>query len=283
MHQKRRHNWKRMHVHIDYGRVCAQCPVGIFTAFDSMASIVEAFACVRTLNRSVVSSSEGDLLRPTSVLTFRCPDGSDTHGIVFRSASVRLPALQSETPLVVGQTLVFPGCPLRPLVVAGDPPHAFRYMCMTSLDGSLDAIQATAVDQAGRLIGERIDGRGRSFLDTVASRSRCIANSHSPPGLTCPPPWPPTGGAARAWPLPESGEELWTQPARTSRAGGFGRPHFKRAEDLFCYFAEYWVENETGKLTSYFPGITRKTHWPLPLVCNYLQDERSSYRSSRAA
>jgi hypothetical protein len=262
-----------MSVAINYDRGCAQRPVGVFAQFDSTASIVEAFACVRMLNASVVSRFNDDLLRPTSVLTCRSPSGRCAHGIVFRSASSRFPALQSDSPLVAGQTLVFTGCPLRLLVVAEDPPCVFRYTCMSSLNSSLDAIQAAAVDQAGRLIGESIDGRGRSFLDTVASRFRCVANSHVSPGSPRPPP-----AAARERPRPESEEEPRPQPDRKPRGGkGFEKPHFKRAEDLFCYFAKYWVENETGNLTPYSPGITHKTHWPLPLVYGYPRNGRSSY------
>ena len=269
-----------MPVSVNHARGFEQPQVGLFAQFDSTAGIVEAFACVRMLNGSVVSMFEDDLLRPTSVLTCLSPDGSGAHGIVFRSASSRLPVLQSDAPPVVGQTLVLYGCPLSLLFVAEDPPHGFRYTCMTSLNASLDAIQAMAVYQAGRLIGESIDGRGRSFLDSVASRFRCIANCCMSPRS---PPPPPAKAASRQWPLLKSEDEPLLQSEQKPQSKGFERPHFKQAEDLFCYFAKYWVENETGNLASYSPSITHKTHWPLPLVYGYPRGGSSGYSSFRAA
>ena len=261
MQTRRRPSWRPVRVPISYDRHCAQRCIGLLVNIKNAASIVDAVACVRMINGSVVSRFEADLLRPVSVLETRGPDGSTRAGIVLRTASSRFP-LKAE----VGETRAFNGSALRFLVIGEDPPNCIRHTAFGGcLSSTLDEIQAAAVGYASALLGESINGHGRSFLDTVASRFRCIANSNDPPGPPgpSPPPVPPP-------PPPPAPPPRAPSPAALKKAGGrFVRPEFKYAEDLFCYFAKYWVDNTTGDLTPYAPGITHETHWPLPLVYGY--------------
>ena len=258
-----------MHVPSSYDRHCAQRCIGLLVNIRNAASIADAVACVRMINGSVASRFEADLLRPVSVLATRGPDGSTRAGIVFRTASSRFP-LKAEA----GETRVFNGSPLRFLVIGEDPPSCIRYTAFGScLFSTLDEIQAAAVGYASALLGEPINGHGRSFLDTVASRFRCIANSNDFPGPPGPSPAPapsPPPPSPPPPPPPPPSPQSPPYPAALEKAGGrFVRPEFEHAEELFCYFAKYWVDNKTGDLTAYTPGVTRETHWPLPLVCGY--------------
>lgn len=237
--------------------------VGLLARFGSTSDVVEAFACARVFNMDIVSRFEDDLLRPTAVLSCRAADGSSYNAILFRAASARFPLVRAEKPLEVGQTHRLPGCALTFLVVGEDPSFIFRHSCATGRNMTLDDVQAMAVDYAGRLIDEKIDGRGSSFLHTVASRFRCICN----PGFAAPDSPPP--GPATEWPLPGQEAAPPAERKRHERSAGFKKPHFESAEELFCFFAQYWVDNETGDLTQYTPGITHRTHWPLPLVYDY--------------
>ena len=148
------------------------------------------------------------------------------------------------SPLATGQSHRFPGSALNWVVVADDPPHTFRYNC-ESLVPSLDAAREAAVRHAAALLGISLDGNARTFLHAVDSRARCIQNSRAPLGA-------PRRPTPRGFPVE-----------------GFERPAFDAAEELFCYFARHWVHNQTGCITLYSPGVTRKTHWPIPVECTY--------------
>lgn len=169
---------------------------GLVAHARTVSDLVECFACVAFLNDVSSPSSRNDLLRATAVYTVRhLTPASPVATIMFRTASQAFPVKANCPPnrfVAAGSSFAFH-------IVHNDPSSVPAFMrlvseCPQNEAGSLDDIQACAVNASATVIQECIDGNCLAFKDAVASRFKFFVKSHlraqSTTSRSTPPPLP---------------------------------------------------------------------------------------------